>query len=143
LSRATILKVLQRHHLPPLKASRLPRKKRHRYEREVSGECIQMDTCQVAPDLYQYTAIDDCTRIHVLGLDPRRMAANSLLSLEKINEEMPFPVQCIQTDCGREFFAYKFQERLMSYAIKFRPIKPRWSCLKSDDGDASNLLRGR
>jgi transposase InsO family protein len=39
-------------------------------------------------------------------------------------EEMPFPVQAVQTDRGREFFAYCFQEKLMQYAIKFRPIKP-------------------
>jgi hypothetical protein len=41
-----------------------------------------------------------------------------------MNEEMPFPVQAIQTDRGREFLAYCFQEKLMQYAIKFRPIKP-------------------
>jgi transposase InsO family protein len=32
-----------------------------------------------------------------------------------------FPIQRIQTDRGREFFAYCFQEKLMEYAIKFRP----------------------
>jgi len=41
-----------------------------------------------------------------------------------ILEEFPFPVQRIQTDRGREFFAYSFQEKLMEYGIKFRPIKP-------------------
>ena len=39
-------------------------------------------------------------------------------------EETPFPIQRIQTDRGREFFAIKVQERLMEYGIKFRPIKP-------------------
>jgi len=38
---------------------------------------------------------------------------------------MPFAIQRIQTDRGKEFFAYCFQERLMEYGIKFRPIKPR------------------
>lgn len=84
-----------------------------------------MDTCKIAPGLYQYTAIDDCTRIRVLALYSRRTAANSLLFLDKTIEEMPFPIQRIQTDRGREFFAYKFQERLMERAIKFRPNKPR------------------
>lgn len=37
---------------------------------------------------------------------------------------MPFPIQRIQTDRGREFFAFCFQEKLMEYGIKFRPIKP-------------------
>ena len=125
LSRATISKVLHQHAQPPLKHSRLSRKKRHRCERDVPGDRLQMDTCKIAPGFYQYTAIDDCTRIRVLALYSRRTAANSLLFLEKVLEEMPFGIQRIQTDRGREFFAYKFQERLMEYGIKFRPNKPR------------------
>jgi transposase InsO family protein len=50
--------------------------------------------------------------------------ANSLLFLEYLNEEFPFPAQRIQSDRGQEFFGYKFQEKLMEYAIKFRPNKP-------------------
>src|SRR3954468_24824541 len=79
---------------------------------------------QIAPALYQYTAIDDCTRIRVLALYKRRSAANSLLFLEKVIEEFPFPIQRIQTDRGREFFAYAFQEKLIEYGIRFRPLKP-------------------
>lgn len=37
---------------------------------------------------------------------------------------MPFPVQRIQTDRGRESFAIKVQKRFMQYGIKFRPVKP-------------------
>ena len=124
LSLATIHKVLKRHDSPPLKRSRLTRKKRKRYERPVPGDRVQMDTCKVAPKLYQYTAIDDCTRVRVLAIYSRRTAANSLLFLEKVIEEIPFAIQRIQTDRGREFFAYAFQERLMEYGIKFRPNKP-------------------
>lgn len=39
---------------------------------------------------------------------------------------MPFPIQRIQTDRGREFFAEAVQQRLMDWAIKFRPIPPRY-----------------
>jgi len=84
-----------------------------------------MDVCKIAPGVYQYTAIDDCTRYRVLALYSRRTAANSISFLEKAIEEMPFPIQRIQTDRGREFFAYAFQERLLTWAIKVRPIKPR------------------
>ena len=52
-------------------------------------------------------------------------AANTILFLERVVEEMPFPIQRIQTDRGREFFAYKVQGWLREYSIKFRPIKPR------------------
>jgi len=37
-----------------------------------------------APGTYQYTAIDDCTRVRVLAIYPRRTAANSLF--EKVEE---------------------------------------------------------
>lgn len=125
ISRATIGKTRQRLKVAPLRGSRLPRKQRHRYERPIPGERVQMDTCQIAPGLYQYTALDDCTRVRVLALYPRRSAANSWLLLEKVLEEMQFPVQRLQTDRGKEFFADKFQEKLKEYGIKFRPIKPR------------------
>jgi transposase InsO family protein len=45
--------------------------------------------------------------------------------LERLIEEMPFPIQRIQSDRGLEFFAEKVQQRLIDWAIKFRPIKPR------------------
>lgn len=46
LSRATLAKVLKRLQLPPLRKSRIPRKRRHRYERPIPGERVQMDTCK-------------------------------------------------------------------------------------------------
>jgi hypothetical protein len=57
-----------------------------------------MDTMKVATGLYQYTAVDDCSRFRVLGLYKRRTAANTPLFLERAIEEMPFPIQHIQTD---------------------------------------------
>jgi len=41
----------------------------------------------------------------VLGVYPRRTAANSLAFLERVVEEMPFPIQRIQTDRGGDFMA--------------------------------------
>jgi len=124
VSRTTIEKVLRAIEVKPLSRSRRPRKGSTRYARHIPGERVQMDTCKIAPGTYQYTAVDDCTRVRVSAIYPRRTAANSLLFLERLLEEMPFPVQAIQTDRGREFFAYGFQERLMEYGIKFRPIRP-------------------
>ena len=79
----------------------------------------------IAPALYQYTAIDDCSRWKVMGLYPRRSATSTLSFLDRLLEEMPFPIQRIQTDRGLEFFAEAVQSRLMEWGIKFRPIKPR------------------
>jgi len=74
--------------------------------------------------LYQYTAVDDCARYRVLGLYKRRTAANTIRFIDKLIEEMPFPIQRIQIDRGNEFFAIKVQEYLMKFSIKFRLIKP-------------------
>jgi transposase InsO family protein len=125
LSRKAIQTTLDHAQQPPLVETRRPRKSVKRYAREIPGERVQFDTCEIADGLYQYTAIDDCTRMKVVKLYPQRSAANSLDFLESVIEELPFPIQRVQTDRGMEFFAHDFQQRLMDYAIKFRPIKPR------------------
>lgn len=124
-STATIHKTLHRLENPLLNQKRAFRKVINRYSRPVPGDRIQMDVCKIAPGLYQYTAIDDCTRYKVLRLYSRRTASNTLQFLDAVIEEMPFAFQRIQTDRGREFFAYQVQERLLEWGIKFRPIKPR------------------
>jgi transposase InsO family protein len=121
----TIHKVLVRHGENRLKRPRLKRKGTKRYSRPVPGDRVQMDTCKIRPGLYQYTAIDDCSRWQVLGLYPRRTAANTRDFLEHVLEEMPFPVQRVQTDRGQEFFAYEVQDDLRERHIKFRPNRPR------------------
>jgi hypothetical protein len=52
---------------------------------------------------YQYTAIDDCIRYKVLRLYSRRTANNTMDFFDAVVEEMPFAIQRIQTDKGREF----------------------------------------
>lgn len=101
------------------------RHKPKRYSRPVPGDRVQMDTCKIAPGLYQFTAIDDCSRFLVVHLAPRRSAAGTLTLLDRVFEEMPFAIQRIQTDRGTEFFAETVQRRLMTEGVKFRPIRPR------------------
>ena len=84
-----------------------------------------MDTCKVGPGLYQYTAVDDCTRYRVLALVARRTARNTIEFLDQVTEEMHFPIQRIQTDRGGEFFATAVQHWLMEAGIKLRPAKLR------------------
>ena len=121
----TIHKVLVRHGENRLKRPRLRRKGTRRYSRPVPGDRVQMDTCKIRPGLYQYTAIDDCSRWQVLGVYPRRTAANTRDFLDRVAAEMPFPVQRVQTDRGQEFFAYEVQDGLRERQIKFRPNRPR------------------
>jgi len=95
VSRTTVEKVLQAMDVKWLTRPRRPGKGRTRYAKLIPGERVQMDTCKIATAVYQYTAIDDCTRVRVLAVYPRRSAANSMLFLERVIEEMPFPVQAI------------------------------------------------
>jgi transposase InsO family protein len=123
-STATIWKVLDRHRAKPLLRRRPSPPKR--YSRKVPGERVQVDTRKIAPGIYQYTAVDDCTRLRVLGIYPRRTAKNSAHFLEeRMAYEFPFPIQRIQSDRGGEFFGLPFQRALRAYCIKFRPNRPR------------------
>lgn len=93
-----------------------------------------MDTMKIARSIYQYTAIDDCSRFRVLAVCPRRNAHGTLLFLDRVIKKMPFPIPSIQSDWGTELFAESVQRRLMSECIKFRPI-PRLTH-HARDGDA-------
>ena len=124
LSTATIWKVLNRHGMNRLRSGRALRQPKS-YSRDVPGERVQMDTMKVAPGLFQFTAVDDCTRMRVIALYPRRTARNAVqLFQEHVLEEFPFPIQRTQTDRGGEFFDTHFQRAMVDQAIKFRPIRP-------------------
>src|SRR5262249_22816613 len=104
---------------------RLVRKGTKRYSRPVPGDRVQMDVCKIAPALYQYTAIDDCSRWKVMGLYPRRSATSTLSFLDRLLDGMPFPIHRIHADRGLEFNYKAVQRLLMTWGIKFRPTKPR------------------
>ena len=123
LGLATIQKVLSEANVKPI--VKLKRKKKFkRYQRAIPGDRMQADTCKIAPGIYQYTAVDDCSRWRVLKIYKRVNAQNTLDFVDTIVEQFPFPIQRLQTDRGREFFAEKVQRKLMEYGIKFRPNKP-------------------
>ena len=50
-----------------------------------------MDVCKISNRLYQYTAVDDCTRYRVLGLASDKTAASTLAFLDRVIDGMPFP----------------------------------------------------
>jgi len=124
LSVSVIHKILRRNNCKPLAKPTRKKAEYMRCRRPIPGERIRMDTCKTAPNLYRYTAIDDCTRYRVLQIYKKRTAGNTLDFLDRVLEQLPFPVQRIRTDRGMGFFAEKVQRRLMEYGIKFRPSKP-------------------
>jgi len=132
VSLATVHKVLTQAGVKPLKATRRLRKHQRRYQKEIPGERVQMDICKIAPKLYQYIAIDDCTRLKLMQRYPNKSAASTIAFIQQLITEMPFPIQRFQTDrsaacrrLGEEFMAHQVQRHLMALGIKFRPTKPR------------------
>jgi transposase InsO family protein len=124
LSRTIIQRVLDGAGVQPLRHPRRPETPK-RYSRPIPGDRVQLDTIKIGRGLYQYTAVDDCSRFRVLGLYPRRSGKYTVVFLERVIEEMPFPIQRVQTDRGTEFFAEQVQNFLKENFIKFRPIPPR------------------
>jgi transposase InsO family protein len=49
---------------------------------------------------FQYTALDDCTRLRVLRLYPRQNQFNSLEFLGELRRAFPFSIRRLQTDNG-------------------------------------------
>jgi len=78
---------------------------------------VQIDVTKICSKCYQFTAVDDCTRLRVLRLYPSKHATNTVLFLGEILDNFPFQMQRIQTDWGTEFFNDLFQEELYIHAI--------------------------
>jgi transposase InsO family protein len=124
-STRTIWKVLFNHNVSVLRPAKRSKKPK-RYNRPTPGDRVQVDNCKIGKRLYQFTAIDDCTRMRVLALYPDRSAQSALHFLqEHLVSEFPFPIQRIQTDRGQEFMSWDFQDGLRQCQIKFRPNRPR------------------
>lgn len=78
---------------------------------KVAGERIQVDVKYVptkclgkdVPKLYQYTAVDECTRIRVRMIFDEHTNWNSVRFLNYVRKKLPFKVKCVQTDNGLEF----------------------------------------
>ena len=54
---------------------------------------------------YQYTAIDDATRIRALKIYERHTQKNAIKFVNHIIQKFPFRIQQIRTDRGHEFQA--------------------------------------
>lgn len=73
---------------------------------------------------YQYTAIDDATRIRALKVYTRHTQANAINFLNYVIDKFPFRIHTIQTDNGHEFQS-KFHWHVLDLDMHHRYIKPR------------------
>jgi transposase InsO family protein len=124
-----------------LDMSRLPASQRYRrhvdrwkrYEKPLPGHRVQIDVKFIAPlrgsrkKHYQFTAIDDCTRIRVLRIYDRLNQSSAIRFLDYVLEKLPFKVEVIQTDHGAEFgsqFHYHVLDRGIGH-VYIKPATPR------------------
>lgn len=105
-----ILKRLGMNRLPASQRHRPVKERFKRYEKPIAGHYIQIDVKFLGPiaglsrsRFYQYTAIDDCTRIRVMKIYERHNQNNSIQFVDYVLSKLPFQVYSIQTDNGPEF----------------------------------------
>ena len=73
---------------------------------------------------YQYTAIDDATRIRALRVYRRHTQQNAIAFIDHVVGKFPFRIHTIRTDRGHEFQAL-FHWHLADQGIRHVYIKPR------------------
>lgn len=133
LSKSGIWRILKR-----LKMNLLPvsqRYKKHvdrwkRYEKPQPGHRIQVDVKflerikDTRQRYYQFTAIDDCTRLRVLRIYDRNNQLSAIQFIDYVLSRLPFHAEVIQTDNGSEFQA-QFHWHILDKGIKHVYIRPR------------------
>lgn len=128
-----ILKRLDMSRLPSSQRYRRHRDRWKRYEKPEPGHRVQIDVKFISPlpgarqKHYQFTAIDDCTRIRVLRIYERLNQQTAIQFLDYVLAKLPFRVERIQTDNGAEFqsaFHYYVLDRGIGHTY-IRPATPR------------------
>lgn len=97
------------------------------FEKDAPGDSIQVDVKVIKlkrEKVFQYTALDDCTRYRVLRLYKRLNQHSSLQFLTELRRALPFPMKKLQCDNGSEF-PLAFKLAVEAAGIKHRYIKPR------------------
>ena len=130
---SSVHRVMVRHGMNRLPASQKHRahtKRWQRYEKPQPGHRVQMDVkfLERIPGtrkrLYQFTAIDDCTRIRVLKVYDACNQATAITFMNEVLRRLPFRIHVVQTDNGAEFQSH-FHWHLDIRHVYIRPRTPR------------------
>lgn len=87
---------------------------------------------------FQYTAVDDATRIRALMVYSRHVQQNAIDFIDSVASKFPFRIHTVRTDNGHEFQA-KFHWHLQDLGIRHVDIKPRSPRLNGKDGSDSPI----
>jgi len=133
LSESTVTRVLRTHGVSKLPKS-APKRALHskRYAKTVPGHHVQVDVkflrltdkAGKAVRRYQYTAIDDATRIRALRVFSKHNQACAIQFMEYVIEKFPFRINTVRTDRGHEFQA-RFHWHVEDLGMQHVYIKPR------------------
>jgi transposase InsO family protein len=124
-----ILKRVGMNRLPASQRHKRHEKRWQRYEKPLPGHQVQIDVKFIEPlkgsrkRYYQFTAIDDCTRLRILKIYERCNQKSAIAFADYVLEKLPFEVQAIQTDNGSEFQS-GFHWHLLDRGIRHLYIKP-------------------
>ena len=130
---SSVHRILTRHgmnRLPANQPHRARGQRWKRYEKPQPGHRLQMDVkfLQRIPAtrkrLYQFTAIDDCTRIRVLKVYDACNQNTAIRFADDVLRRLPFRVHVVQTDNGPEFQS-QFHWHLEARDIRHVYIRPR------------------
>ena len=125
-----ILKRLELNRLPASQRHKRHDKRWKRYEKPLPGHRVQIDVKFIAPlagsrgKHYQFTAIDDCTRLRILRIYPQLNQKTAIQFVDYVLERLPFRVEVIQTDNGVEFGS-SFHWHVLDKGVGHVYIKPR------------------
>ena len=131
ISEAGVTRILRRNGVGRLpRGTRLRKIHTKRYNKQVPGHHIQMDvkfltfTGKRGEKIrrFQYTAIDDATRVRALKIYEKHNQANAIDFVDHIIEKFPFRIREIRTDNGHEFQA-KFHWHVEDQGIRHAYIK--------------------
>jgi transposase InsO family protein len=133
LAVSSVHRILVRHDMNRLPANQKYRshaRRWQRYEKPQPGHRLQIDVkfLERIPGtrkrLYQFTAIDDCTRIRVLKVYDACNQGTAIRFFDEVRRRLPFRVHVVQTDNGAEFQSH-FRWRLEALDIRHVYIRPR------------------
>lgn len=133
VSQGGIRKVLERNgmnRLPQNNRVRSPGTEFVRYEKQVPGHHVQIDakflffTDKNGKRIkrFQFTAIDDATRLRVLKIYKTHTQASAIDFVSHVIEKFPFRIHTVRTDNGHEFQA-KFHWHLTDKGVGHVYIK--------------------